>query len=474
MEPVLLVNCPRESSPQPLGPVDKRMPLGLLYISAVLKSAGIACQVLDAEARNLGVSDILREAATLQPALIGLNCHTLNRRTVYEIARSLKVLLPTALICLGGPHPTLAPVHVLQECDAADAVVPGEGEMTCLQIAQGGGDLGSVPGLYIRNGGRIVSTGRRQRLPDLDALPYPDTTDIPLSDYLSYADANLPGLWKRAYIAASRGCKYRCSFCTEWSAWGSRATFRSAASVLSEIAMYQDQYGVDRFYFYDDTFTDWPEYKDFCAQAQRSRIEWSCSTRIDHLTAEVIHILAEGGCREIAVGLESGSRDMLQAINKEWELRMTGDQVASAISKAAAAGIRVRAHFMLGFPWEARDDITGTVRFAVALKQASLTDANFFTVKAYPGTQLASRLARTSDPGIDLTEGWSVHDSAATRNPRVAAKLRRFNDIARYQIHPHLDSLSVRALARKAWEIFFSDAQEADVERLLWDGIAWQ
>ena len=129
---------------------------------------------------------------------------------------------------------------------------------------------------------------------------------------------------------------------------------------------------------------------------------------------------------------------------------------------------------MLGFPWETRDDITQTVGFAVGLKQASLADANFFTVKVYPGTQLASRLARASDPGIDLTDGWSVHDSSATRNPLVAAKLRRFNDIARYQLHPNLDSLAVRALARNAWEIFFSNAQETDVEYLLWDGIAWQ
>ena len=103
--------------------------------------------------------------------------------------------------------------------------------------------------------------------------------------------------------------------------------------------MYQDQHGVDKFYFYDDTFTDWPEFKEFCTRAQRSRIEWSCSTRVDQLTSEVIHTLATGGCREIAMGLESGSRDVLKAINKEWELRLADDQVASTVSEAAAAGI---------------------------------------------------------------------------------------------------------------------------------------
>jgi anaerobic magnesium-protoporphyrin IX monomethyl ester cyclase len=113
MEPVLLVNCPRELSPHLQESTDKRMPLGLLYIAAVLKANGVECRVLDAEACRLGISEILDAANQLKPALIGLNCHTLNRWTVYEIARSLKIVLPRVKIMLGGSHPSLAPVSTL-------------------------------------------------------------------------------------------------------------------------------------------------------------------------------------------------------------------------------------------------------------------------------------------------------------------------------------------------------------------------
>jgi len=475
MEPVLLVNCPREISPNLSDSTAKTMPLGILYLAATLRYYDIHCTTIDAEAFRLSLSDILQVASALRPALIGLNCHTLNRWTVYEIARSLKILTPSATVILGGAHPTLAPVATLDECLAVDAIVVGEGEVTFLEVARSTGNLESIPGLYLRRQGKAASTGRRPRIQALDSLPYPETSDMPLNAYLEYEDPDLPGFWKRASLAATRGCQYRCSFCTEWSFWGASNTARGAESILHEIEVYRKKYRIDRFSFIDDTFTDWPSHHEFCYQAQGSGIYWNCSTRIDHLDPVTIRTLSRGGCREIAVGLESGSLSTLQAVQKDWDNNISTDEVARRIAGCADAGIRMRAHFMIGFPWETQDDITRTVQFAVRLKRYGLCDANFFTVKAYPGTTFTSRLRRTSGiEGVDITEAWSVHDASSSTNPQVAAKLRRFNDIARYSLHPHLDSLSVRALARRAWEIFFSDSDEADVRDRIWEGVHWQ
>jgi anaerobic magnesium-protoporphyrin IX monomethyl ester cyclase len=474
MEPVLLINCPRELSPHQAEPSGKHMPLGILYVGAVLRSNDISCTFLDAEACRLGISEILQRAATLKPALIGLNCHTLNRWTVYEIARSLKIIVPTAQIALGGAHPSLAPVRTLEECPEVDAIVVGEGEITFLEIARSEGNLEAVRGLYLRKAEKIVSTGRRERILELDSLPYPDLVDAPMKDYLEYENPDLPGQWKKAYLAATRGCQYKCSFCTEWSFWGARNTARTAGSILAEINMYQSKYGVKRFYFYDDTFTDWLDFQAFCSQAKDHDIEWSCSTRIEHLDQRTIDILRQGGCREIVVGLESGSAATLQSVNKGWDNHMSQDKVGSAIADCNNAGIRMRAHFMLGFPWETKEDMTRSVRFAIALKDYGLSDANFFTVKVYPGTTFAGKVMRATGTSVDLTEAWSVHDADLTKNTRVAAKLRRFNDISRYPLNPHMDSLSIRALARRSWELFFSDAREEEIENLLWEGIEWK
>jgi radical SAM superfamily enzyme YgiQ (UPF0313 family) len=450
------------------------MPLGLLYIGATLRTNNIDCLTLDAEANRLGISDIMQIAASHKPRLIGLNCHTLNRWNVYQLASALKVVQPEALVMLGGAHPTLAPVSTLRECPQADGIVVGEGESTFLDIARSSGDLSGIRGLYVRHGEQVASTGRRARIEDLDALPYPDLSGADLTVYLDYENVDLPGLWKRAALSASRGCAYRCSFCTEWSFWGASNSHRTAASVMDEVERYVSRYHVRRFQFYDDTFTDWPDFGQFCESAAAHDVLWGCSTRIDQLTPATIELLSQGGCREIAVGLESGSPAILESVSKGWESRVSHDQIAATISACAGAGIKIRAHFIIGFPWETREDITETVKFALGLRDHMLADANFFTAKAYPGTTFATRLLRGHGGESDLTEAWSVHDADSTRNPLAAAKLSRFNDISRYSLHPHLDSLSVRALARRAWELFFSEANAADVGELLWEGISWQ
>lgn len=476
-EKAVLVNSPRELSPLLPRSTDKRMPLGLMYISAFLKSNGLDCKVVDAEALGLGIPDILRIINDETPCLVGLNCHTLNRYTVYEIARTIRFFMPNVLIVLGGAHPGLAPELTFQECPDIDAIVSGEGEKVCLQLMQNSDSLINIPGLYLMRDGKMISTGLAPRIQNLDILPFPDLDDVPIEEFLSFEDPHLPGLWQRAYISASRGCRYRCSFCTEWSHWRSTTTFRSANNVVEEINNYRKKFNLDRFYFYDDTFTDWPDFQKFCSIASRLDIFWSCSTRIDHLSHSNVKILANGGCREVAVGLESGSDQSLKNMRKQWEQEVEVTSVGDRLQMCFDYGIVPRAHFMIGFPWESREHINATVRFALSLKQHSLQDANFFSVKAYPGTSLYTQLTKHTTPSneeIRWADAWSVYDWDSTDNPKAAAKLRRFNDISRPSLHPHLSSLAIRRLTRNAWELFFSDAGVKDVEEHLWRGVSWE
>ncbi len=73
-----------------------------------------------------------------------------------------------------------------------------------------------------------------------------------------------------------------------------------------------------------------------------------------------------------------------------------------------------------------------------------------------------------------LYNAWSVYDWFRTNNPKVAAKLKRFNDIPEVSMHPHLENLALRQLCRNAYEIFFSDCDADDVEERLWQGVLWE
>ncbi len=473
----MLINAPRTATPADhLGVPDYRMPLGILYIAAYLRQRGIPVSVLDAEALGYGIGEIVRYALDLRPKLVGINCHTLNRKVVYTLVDVIKAVMQDAVVVMGGAHPSLAPVETLRECGTCDAVVIGEGEHVMDCIWRNLGDWRGIPGIaYVAHGECVVNEAMPQ-LVDLDSLPFPDPADVPFARYAAFEDQALPGMWHRAYLSVSRGCRYRCSFCVEPAIWRGTTRFRSSANVQAEISQYSRNFGIERFYFYDDTFTDWPELAEFCLFGEEMKIEWSCSTRIDQMNDNLVELMGRGGCREIAFGLESGSERILKRIHKGWQQRVAKSEIGATIRNCLQHGIVPRAHFIIGFPWEAERDITESVMFAVQLKEYGLADVNFFAAKVYPGSEhygaeMRARRDAADIQGIKLYDMWSIPDWQRSSQPKVAAKLRRFNDLPYISLHPRFDCLSIRQIITNAYEVFFGPYGPEEVSERLWQGI---
>jgi len=489
---VLLVNSPRNLI-APLNknqPRDSRMPLGLMYISSYLKSRGLQVEIIDAEARALGASEIISNVREKNPGIIGLNCHTLNRFTVYELVKLIKAETQQTLVVLGGTHPTVAAQQTLEECPEIDALVIGEGEETFYYIVQNKEKLEDITGIaFLNKDKKFCHTGIRPRNRNLDDLPFPDPKDVSHENFLNFEDKDLHGLWGRFYILAMRGCLYNCSYCTAYPFWQRVITSRSCENVIREIKHIQNQCAQKefeyihkkiRFYFYDDNLTNWPHLEEFCEKSVHLNIDWSCSGRIDHMAKpSLIEQMSRAGCKEIAFGLESGSKKVLKKINKGWQEKFSKRKVGEIINTCREYKIYPRTHFMIGLPWEDRNDIEETVKFAVFLKSFGLTDANFFPAKLFPGTEMYDEVLRMyADRPASVKNGfcnsWIIKDWSHITNRQVKSKLRRFNDIPEVSVHRYLDSLSLRRLARNAYEIFFSDCNENDVEKLLWKGVVWE
>jgi len=442
-----------------------------------MKNNGVRAEMLDAEVLSLGICDIVDIAKQKKPKIIGFNCHTLNRHVVYEIVKTLRIVFSKDIfIILGGPHPTLSPKDTLVECPEIDAIVVGEGERTLYEIYQGIKKIEKIHGIAFIKNGKFNQSPPRARIEDLDELPFPNLEDVPFEEYTQYEDLELPGLWKRTYLSASRGCNYGCSFCADSPHWQGKTTYRSSESIIAEIVQYQKKSNIHRFYFYDDTLTDWPQLKSFCEACSHLNISWSCSTRIDHMSDSIIKMMSQAGCEEIGFGLETSSKNILNRIGKEWQHVYSHKEVGMIIRNCVEHGITPRTHFMIGFPWENQNDIVNTVKFAVYLKEFSLSDVNFFVVKIYPGTHLYRDVIKNSknrpfDIINRIYNSWSVFDWFDTKNKKVAAKLMRFNDIPEISPHPFLDSLELRRVTRNAYEIFFSNSDEQKVEEYLWNGI---
>lgn len=363
-------------------------PLGLCYVSAYLKQQGLRCEVLDANALDLGDQELLDAIKQKQPQLVGFTATTPMITEVGRLAALLKSEYPELLIIVGGPHVTVLPELTLKRYPGVDLVVRGEGEITTYELIthiknQGRQDLSSLKGITYRDSqGQIISALPQPPLTDLDALPLPDRSDLPNHKYR-------PSIkWFNrvpfATIMTSRGCPNDCIFCASKLILGRAVRFRSPENVLKEIIELVETYGVKEIMFYDDTFTINKERISVLCDliiAKGLDISWGCLSRVDRIDPELLKKMKQAGCHIMSYGVESGSAEMLKAIRKNISL----EQVRLGIKATNEVGIDCSASFVFGVPGETVESMKKTIDFALEIDPLF---AQFYRVVPFPGTDL--------------------------------------------------------------------------------------
>jgi anaerobic magnesium-protoporphyrin IX monomethyl ester cyclase len=351
-------------------------PLGLLYLSAWLKRAGLSVDVFDS---TFGTRAALDQRLASEPGgLLGVYTNLMTRRSVLAILQAAK--LHGWQVVLGGPESASYPQEYLDA--GADVIVIGEGELTMSELVEalarsGAHRLHDVHGIVFRDEcGAIVRTQERARVPDLDSLPWPDREAI---DHGLYLDA-----WKTHHGASSvnlitaRGCPYRCNWCSH-AVYGFSHRRRSPADVADEVQWIIERYAPDQVWYADDVFTiSHPWLASYSAELARRGIQrpFETITRADRLQSEAsVALLRELGCYRIWIGSESGSQKILDAMQRG----VSVEQVRRSCALARAHGIQVGMFLMWGYEGEEIDDIAATVDHV----KESNPDV-YFTTVAYP------------------------------------------------------------------------------------------
>lgn len=367
-------------------------PLGIAYLAAFLRRAGIHPTILDLRFlsdTNLSDEKLLQEAvdavSKVQPDLLGLYCNSAVFPFVNELATAIKKVIPQVHLTLGGPHATFLANEILGFNSSVDSIVRGEAEITMMELIRSlqshESELSSIPGLSYRFGDRILHNQSRAPLRNIDTLPIPDfDVFAPLESYQSQR--------RRIFvpILASRGCPFNCSFCAAKAMWGHQRR-RDPSEVLTEMKLRMDRYGEElMFGFLDDEFVCNREWVTaICERIREARLEtqWTAFSRIDTVTHELLRKLRESGCRNLYYGIESGSQRILDRMNKGYRA-VTAMQI---VKDTLAAGIDVTASFILGFPGESLEDMTRTIDLAVEMTEISAT-VHLFPFCVLPGTAL--------------------------------------------------------------------------------------
>ncbi|MBI2671173.1 radical SAM protein [Candidatus Woesearchaeota archaeon] len=287
---------------------------------------------------------------------------------------------------IGGPHPTIAASATLQHEKEIDFAVIGEAEITFLQLLEamdGKRNLSDVDGIaYKTKTGEVRLTKPREVIEDLDIMPIPDRSLLKMHLYrpsVSYYK-RLP-----AYIIlTTRGCPYRCTFCSK--VFDKKYRQNSVARVIEEMEILIEQFGAKEIVFRDDTFTmRWPWINEFCNKVIEKglykKARWSCMTRVNLINLDMLKLMKKAGCWGIHFGVESGNQRLLDLIKKD----TTVQQIRDAFKWCKEAGIETRAFMMLGLPTETKEESLQTIQFA---KELDPDWAQFTITTPYPGTEL--------------------------------------------------------------------------------------
>ena len=363
----------------------RQAPLGILYLSSFLKNRGHEIQLIDAEAERITEEFVIERLKSFQPECIGISITTVAYKNSLRLADSIRKTFGAVSIVAGGPHVTANPAEAIAN-SAFDFGVCGEGELPFAELLENINEPVKFAGircLSFKNvGGGIFINERREPIQELGDIPYPDRDA--LADIKLYRPPI--GCYREDFVVSlitSRGCPYQCIFCDN-NTFGRKIRYFSPEYVVGEIEFVLKRFNAKELTFVDDTFpSNRKRFKRILELIKERNLHfsWTCMANANDLDGEILKLMRETGCWQIAIGIESGDDEILKFIKKG----ITSAQVRRTADFADKAGILVKGFFMLGHPTETSVSLRKTRDFALSLP---LTDVVCTIATPIRGTEL--------------------------------------------------------------------------------------
>jgi len=361
-------------------------PLGILYLASVLDDKGVEVSVLDQPAKGFTEDETVNWIHKENPDILGFSTFSSSGRTAALISKKVKEKNPNVVIVFGNHYATFNSERILRKYPYVDITVRGEGEDTVIDLVSclaKKGELKRVQGITFRNDGGIFSTSDRPLINDLDSLPIPNRELTDVEYHCMIGGINVAPK-KFTSIVSSRGCVYRCRFCSCTQFARNTWRPRSVESVLEELHLLASE-GYKQFIFVDDSFTlNQKRVINLCRAMRKQKIdmEWICEGRVNNCSHQMLYEIAKAGCKLLYLGIESANQRILNYYNKQ----ITPQQSKTAVKTASKVGIDVIVgSFIVGAPDETREEIRNTIEFA---KQIPIDIPQFNMLGVYPGTDL--------------------------------------------------------------------------------------
>ncbi|MBI3631435.1 MAG: B12-binding domain-containing radical SAM protein [Candidatus Staskawiczbacteria bacterium] len=358
---------------------------GIAQLSSVLKEVGVQTGLLHFTSRPSKES-LLRDVVEFAPDIIGFSSTTLMIEDVFQWARWLREAGILTPLVLGGSHATLDFKEVAER-DLFNVIFVGESEESLLEYCRRFCDQPTdILGTVVRkmDGGYIFNAARPLEQ-SLDNYPFPDWN---LFDYENLYDMKPH---KRGILMASRGCPFRCSFCSNdryvelYRGKGKFVRLNSVDYIVAEAKEMKKEYpSINYFQFVDDVLGADPTWlKEFSEKWPREvNMDFYGNINVNVCNQDTIRLLAQSGCRRLQIGVETGNELRRKEILRKFVFNKTYEKV---IGECHKYGIIVNNLNMIGLPFETEENILETIHFNAKLRPKLLQCTIFYP---FPHTYL--------------------------------------------------------------------------------------
>ncbi|MCM8806475.1 MAG: radical SAM protein, partial [Candidatus Omnitrophica bacterium] len=399
----------------------------------ILKNNNYDVFFIDAIYEKLNIEKFLDRIYKISPDIIIFESKTPSIKKDWEVVNIIKSEISGTKIFACGDHVSVLPEETLENSKVDFVILGGDYDYVTFLLCEFLKGKEKFPsGICYKNlEGKIIIDKKITFVQNLDDLPFIDREIIPWQNYHE--------AWRLyeefTYMYGSRGCPYRCTFCS-WPQmlYDGKVRFRSPEKIVEEIELLIRKYGIKELFFDDDTFTcnkKWVLKICELIIEKDLKILWSCNGRVDNVDDEMLKIMKKSGCRMIKFGVESASQKTLDLLRKDYTI----EDVKKAFELTKKNKILIHATAMIGFPWETKKDMLDTIKF---IRKLQPDTCQFSLPIPYPGTKIFE---------LAEQEGWLIYG----RN-------WEFYDMSQPLLkNYYLNSEKIKKIWKKAWiSVYFS------------------
>lgn len=390
-------------------PSDKEIliPQYLLYAASALENQSIGYDILDAQALNYSIQDILKSVTESSPDILiaWLSLPSL-KHDIHVLDKIKKTMADSTVMTYGTVCKVLP--NEISEKSKIDGLIAGcypyynkistfsklfNGKLSEIQ--------NNFQGIHFKANGKIISNPIDNEREDLDQLNLSVYHKLPVKNYVYDNLDRDCNIIPCIPIVTGVGCPYNCIYCPYPVGYGNHVITKSIDNIIKEIEFLKDTFGINGFIFREQAFTySKKRVREFCDEIinRDLNINWLIEARIDQVSEKLLSKMKEAGCFRIHYGVETGNEAILQNIGKPC---LTRAKIKTTFSQTKEVGIFAHAHMMVGFPKENWETIHTSIEF---LKEINPDAININIVTPYPGTILFDMLEKE---GLLTSHNWS-------------------------------------------------------------------